>query len=722
MRKCLFYIGIILYVGISSLHAQEDLDLYNNWQYYSDAENSLYKYFCSVAFEQLNSRKTAIQELETKMDWQERQLLIRKKLLNSIGPFPSKTPLNAQITGVIQKEDYRVEKIIFESMPGYFVTAAIFIPENIKGKAPAILNAIGHSAKSFKRDIYQRFIINLVKKGFIVLAYDQIGQGERLQYYDKKLEKSRFTSTSEHTYPGAQCFISGYSPAKYFIWDGIRAIDYLLTRKEVDPLRIGMTGLSGGGTSTAVISAIDDRIVAAAPSCYITNYEYLLKTVGPQDAEQNLYHFLAEGMDHADFIELRAPKPTLIVSTTRDFFSIQGARKTFAEAKKAFIAFDKEDNLQMTESDYIHGFTKKNNEATFAFFQKYLDNPGYSTDEDVEVIPEIELQVTETGQLSTSRKGETIFSLNRKLVEKQMSQLEITRSNIDEHLLKIEDAARNISGFETPKAYGKVIFSGRFVNKEYSLEKYLISGSGEYLLPLALLIPKKNKKRKTVLLLHEKGKGYAVNKTGMAKELVKDGYTVLVGDLPGIGELGGGYLKGNAFIDDVTFNLWFTGILTGRSIVGLRAEDIIRMVHFLKTKISDSDSISAISVGALGSELLHAATFEKDIQKICMINSFLTFSEIALEKEYNPTIIHSTVAGAIEKYDLSDLMALIYPRKLIIINPIACDGSLSNEVKTNKLIQFPKKIYQSKDKIQNFNLIYLADEKMILDQLLFWLR
>lgn len=436
MKKILFLISLSISLTFSSILAQDDVSLFDYWKYYSDIENTQYKNLCSMAFEQLDKREKDISFLRSKEDWLERQELVGTKLKKLIGSFPEKTSLNARVTGVLKRDGYRVEKLIYESMPGYFVTAALFIPNKIRGKAPAILNAIGHSTQSFRRDIYQHVIINLVKKGFIVLTYDQIGQGERLQYYDVATGKSSFGSTTEHSYPGAQCFISGYSPAKYFIWDGIRGIDYLLTRKEVDPERIGMTGLSGGGTSTAYIAAIDDRILAAAPTCFITNYEYIFKSQGPQDAEQNIYHFLSEGLDHADLIELRAPKPTLIAATTRDFFSIQGSRETFREAKMVYKALGKEDFLQMTEADHGHGFTEKNNEATYAFFQEFLNNPGDPSDEEVDTIPEKELQVTETGQVFTALHSETIFSLNKRVVEDQVARLKSsrTRENVDYHI------------------------------------------------------------------------------------------------------------------------------------------------------------------------------------------------------------------------------------------------------------------------------------------------
>ncbi len=712
----------LLLCTLAPIRAQDDVDLFKYWKYYSDIENSLYKYFCSVAFEQLESRNSDISKLNTKSDWLERQSIVREKLSDIMGPFPERTPLNVRITGVIQREGYRVEKIIYESQPNYYVTSALFIPDNIEGRAPAILNPIGHSPASFRRDVYQHTIINLVQKGFIVFAYDPIGQGERLQYYDNASGKSRFPPNHEHSYPGAQCFISGYSPAKHFIWDGIRGIDVLLSRPEVDPDRIGITGISGGGTSTTYISAFDDRILAAAPECFITNYNYLFKSEGPQDSEQNLVGLIQNDLDHPDFIELRAPKPTLIMSTTRDFFSIQGARESFREAGKAFAALGAAGNLQMTEDDFGHGFTRKNREAMYAFFQKHLNNSGDPSDHEVEVIPAEELWVTETGQLATSLQGETMYSLNRKIVEKQASVLESKRSSMNEHLSRVPEVAAGISGFSFPVQNNYNIFSGRYVNANYRLEKYLIPGSGDYMIPLALFIPNNNSKKEVILILDEKGKDYAVNGDSLAKQLLANGYTILLGDLPDIGEMGPGYMRGDTYISNVSYNKWFAGILTGRSIVGLRAEDIIRMIHFIKTNLADYGSISAISTGVLGSELLHAAVFEPDIQKVCLIRPFLSFSEIALSAEYKPYFIHSTVAGGIEAYDLPDLMASLCPRKALIINPLSANGGKADESRSRENLLFPLKVYSEKNAINNFGLKSNIDDHLIMEHVLSWLK
>ena len=354
-----FFVAFLFLSAFLSVRAQEDLLVNNYWVYNGDMTNALYDHICGYAFSQLKERWTHVEGLKTRNDWTIRQTEVKKIMAEIVGEFPAKTPLNPVITGTIKKDGFTVEKLYFESRPGFYVTAALFLPAAKKGKQPAIIYCCGHSDDGFRSGAYQRLILNLVKKGFIVLAFDPVGQGERIQYLDSNGVKSIFGPTKEHSYPGTQSFVSGRTPANYFIWDGIRVVDYLLTRKEVDPARIGITGRSGGGTQTAYIAAMDDRILASAPECYITTFDKLLRSRGPQDAEQNLMYALKKGFDLSDLIEVRAPKPTLMVTTTRDIFSIQGARDVFKEAQNAYIAFGEPGNLSMVEDDDGHTYHQK---------------------------------------------------------------------------------------------------------------------------------------------------------------------------------------------------------------------------------------------------------------------------------------------------------------------------------------------------------------------------
>lgn len=246
-------LSFILFINSNMVYAQNELDvLRNNWLQYTDAPNSLYHFLTEEASKLLELRAGKVAQIKTKGDLLQRQTVVRQALWEIIGPFPEKTPLNAKIIGIVKKNGYRVENVIYESLPGFYVTASLFIPDNIKKPAPAILFCSGHSTGVYRLPYYQLPLLNLVKKGFIVLAIDPVGQGERLQYYNPETKESIIGgSTKEHSYFAAQVFIIGKSSARYFAWDGIRGIDYLVSRKEVDSGRIGVQGLPGGGTQTA---------------------------------------------------------------------------------------------------------------------------------------------------------------------------------------------------------------------------------------------------------------------------------------------------------------------------------------------------------------------------------------------------------------------------------------------------------------------------------------
>ncbi|HEU5146596.1 MAG TPA: prolyl oligopeptidase family serine peptidase, partial [Chryseosolibacter sp.] len=557
---------LILCLANAPSRAQDDLDvIQGKWLHFTDAGNSLYHHFAEQAYGHLEARKKLIGKIQSLDEWKFRQQSIRKTLLEVIGPFPEKTPLNAKITRTVSKNGYRIEHIVYESRPQFFVTASLYVPSSLKRKdrAPTIIYCSGHSDNGYRSKVYQNVIVNLVRKGFVVFAFDPVGQGERLQYFDSGTGKSLVGGpTSEHSYPGSQAFVAGTSQANYMIWDGIRAVDYLLTRKEVDPARIGITGRSGGGTQSSYIAAVDDRIHAAAPECYITSFERLLQSIGPQDAEQNFPQGISKGLDHADLLEVRAPKPTLMITTTRDMFSIQGARETAAEVARIYHAYGKGDHFAMVEDDAPHASTKRNREAMYTFFQKHLNNPGTSIDEEVDIPTEAELMVTTSGQVLTSLGGETGHSLNQRYLQQKTDALRVARAKTN-HLEQVIDDAKTLSGYRPSPQHSSPVFTGRLQRDGYTIEKYFIKGEGEYVVPYLLIAPE-NENGRTILYLHPDAKNAEATTGGEIESLVKKGFTVLAPDLVGTGETGAGDFKGDAYIGGVSHNVWYAGILIGR--------------------------------------------------------------------------------------------------------------------------------------------------------------
>ena len=680
------------------LLAQEDLTVLDDWLAYQGAGNSLYRHLNSEAQELLSARRQTIAGIASRADWQSYQEKTRKTLDQIVGPFPRRTTLNATVTGIIEKPGFRVEKIIYESRPGFYVTAALFIPKNLSAPAPGILFCSGHTEDGFRSATYQTMILNLVHKGFVVLAFDPFGQGERQDYLaGQGLDAGKSLiggPTKQHSYAGAQLFLLGQSMANYMIWDGIRGIDYLISRPEVDGNRIGVTGRSGGGTQTAQIAALDERVAAAAPEAYITSFERLLMTRGPQDAEQNFFHGISAGLNHGDLLIVRAPRPTLIIATTRDFFSIQGARETFAEVKRAYSALGAVDAMQMVEDDAGHASTVKNREAMYRFFMEAFGVDGPSLDVNHALLTPGELQVTETGQVFGDREGGSLFSLIAREARLFDEKLNIARIEQPAFLDEVREKARILSGYRMTEDPVTSVFAGQYQRAGYRVEKHFLQGSGEYVVPFLVMKPETEGPHPVIVMLHPEGKQYAAEAGGGLESMVRMGYAVITADLPGTGELGAGDLKGDAMIDGVDLNTWFASILIDKSIVGLQAGDLHLLARYIQGRADlNAQKISGIAWGEASNALIYAAILEEAFTGVALIRPAGSISSLATNKYYAPRFIPAAVAGSLPYYDLSDLQADFSPGWLLIIDPVDHIDSLLDEGATSRQYQFVSKKY-----------------------------
>lgn len=723
--SCYFVWFFLTSIGLTgqSFSQTEDLNVISGqqgktiWMQYTDAPNALYHHLMLESYQLLDQRESQIAALRTREDWEGRQRQVREILMRIVGPFPERAPLNAVITGVVKKDGYTIEKTIFESRPGFHVTGALFLPKNRRGKTPAILYTPGHSLTGFRTG--QQTILNLVKKGFIVFAIDPVGQGERLQYYEPETGVSRIGGpTHEHSYPGAQLFLSSTSMARYMIWDGMRAIDYLVSRPEVDPERLGIHGVSGGGTQSAYIAAFDNRILAAAPSNYITSYRRLLESIGPQDAEQNFYAGLAEGIDHADLLEVRAPKPVLVMATTRDFFNIQGVRETVREVQRIYQAAGAPENLETVEDDLGHGTTQKSREALYAFFQKHLGLPGDPAEQSIEWLQPEELQITKTGQLTTAMETRTVFQVNARETADRLGQLRESRKNLATHLPRVKQVSRELSGYLSPADQPQPVFTGRYRRQGYTVEKYFIHGEGEYPVPYLLMIPDTPGAHPALLYVHPNGKAAVAAPGGEMERFVKQGYVVLAPDLIGRGEMGPGMFEGDAYIHGVSLNIWFLSILNGRSIVGIQAGDLVRLVRVMEQRPEiDSRQIGAVAQGEMGAVLLHAALYEPAIGKVALIEPLISYKAVVMHQHYDTGHMLATVANALPNYDLPDLAAAVAPRPLLLVNMTDQNGHRAGSQQVEETYAVARKAYLAQEAVANFQ-IQTSNYRWEMEQIL----
>ena len=299
-----------------------------------------------IAQQELKERDKAISQIHTVADAEKRKQWVRERMIESLGGLPDyHGPLNARVTGQIQTDGYTIEKVIFESLPHFYVTANVYRP-NSPGRYPAVLAQSGHSAGMGKPEP-QRLAANLALKGFVAMTFDPIGQGERVQSFDPLLGRSVSLTWAavDHITPGAQSLMVGEGVARYYIADAKRVLDYLESRPDVDPHRLGATGCSGGGALTTFIGALDPRLKAVAAGCFPNSYKVLFTGAVPH-AEMHLPEMLSRGLDGADFVELAAPTPWLVMATQHDFFTPPGVKMVYQEARRWFQIYGAEDKVQ----------------------------------------------------------------------------------------------------------------------------------------------------------------------------------------------------------------------------------------------------------------------------------------------------------------------------------------------------------------------------------------
>ncbi|MBD0378676.1 alpha/beta hydrolase family protein [Paenibacillus sedimenti] len=343
-------------------------------------------------------------------DLELRQKELREGFVNCLGGMPpSDTPLKPQITGTIPGNGFRVERVIFESRPHVYVTANLYIPDGVTEPRGAVLLLCGHREQAKHCDEYQTVCHYLVHAGLIVMSLDPLGQGERFGFYDPETKQAPMTSVTEHENVGRQCLPLGDSLARYMLHDAVRAIDYLCTRREVDPERIGVTGHSGGGTQTSLLMMYDERIAAAAPGGFIMNRPYFLLTGKAQDAEQKWPGFSALGFDHEDIVLAMAPRPVLVLATTYDSVPIEAPRHTVAVNRRFWDMYGKGEQLDIFEDEHVHRFTIPLARAAAGFFSKYLlGSAVVPPDEVIQLLPAEQLRCTQSGQVI----GECAYARN----------------------------------------------------------------------------------------------------------------------------------------------------------------------------------------------------------------------------------------------------------------------------------------------------------------------
>ena len=631
----------------------------------------LHAHLMEKVYEAVDRRKAEFEKLETPEQIAAYQKKMRDFFIQQLGGLPERTPLNAEVTGREQRDGYRIEKVIFESQPKHFVTAILYLPEG-EPPFPGVLVPCGHSSNGKARDLYQRAPILIAKSGMAALCYDPIDQGERHQLLDADGKPVITSSTQGHNMAGVGAILLGRNTATYRTWDGIRAIDYLCSRPEVDPKRIGCTGISGGGTMTSYLMALDDRIQAAAPGCYLTTFRRLLETIGPQDAEQTIFGQIEFGMDHPDYTLMRAAKPTLIMTATDDFFDITGAWHNFRQAKRLYDRFGFPERVDIIETAGKHGFPPAMRIAAARWMRRWLLGIDDAvTEPDSPVAKDEDVWCTPQGEVMLLDGARSVYDLNMELEAKLAQDRKRLWQKTDKTKALAEvrriTGIRKLADLPEPKCT-KV---GEVQRDGYRIDKIMLQPEPGIPVPALVFVPATSK-GDTYLYLHADAKQTDAQPGGPIEKLVAQGHTVLAPDLSGMGETMPTGKHSYARYLPPDWRESTIAYLLGTSLLAIRAEEIQLCARFASTigKDGPRGTVHLVSIGRTGPPALHAAALEPDLfSSVTLHNSLISWSNVVHTPQSKNQFVN-LVHGALRVYDLPDLAKTLPAEAIKIVEPL----------------------------------------------------
>ena len=587
--------------------------------------------------------------IETPAQLKAHQRAMHAGMTAAVGGFPARAPLNAQVLRRHEKDGYTIEEIVFESHPGIPVTALLFLPDPARFQAPypGVVVTCGHSANGKAFAGYQRTSLLLAKAGMAALIYDPFDQGERIQ-------QKGLSNCNGHNTIGVNATLLGWSMAGLRIWDGMRAIDYLQSRTEVDPERIGVCGQSGGGTMTSLIMAIEPRIRCAAPSCYLSTLRDVYGEIGPQDAEQNLHGQLSFGLNHLGYALMKAPTPVLMNFKTADLFPFQGALQTAANAKAVAARFGWTDRFEHVYGIGPHGWSEGNRHATVDWMRQWLRGEKGAWDasgdsyrvrdigfnlKDVDCgIPENEVAVAHEGSVLNLPGARTVYDLFRGELEKigtvprkPAPAVVAARAG----MRPMDEIAMKPTMVACEKVDG-----GMFETMVF------LRGDG-LALPAVVLAPAEKKGAPAILVADD---GRAVQ-AARARELFAAGIPALLLDVSGTGEIAASPHKfyGAKNVDEEAAVMLSA---LGRSLVGERAGEIAFAARWLAGRFGGK--VDVVADGRVCVAAHHARGAYPDLfGNVVDANAPLAWREVIAQGARYP--FACAVVGGLRDYDWTDL-------------------------------------------------------------------
>jgi cephalosporin-C deacetylase-like acetyl esterase len=665
------------------------------------ATSRMHAYLNEIGYRMLAARAKRVAAMETKAQAIRRRDEVRRRIVGLVGGIPATTgPINVKRFDSIKDDGFTIENIAYESCPDYWVTANVYVPSG-KGPFPAMIIAPGHGAGKASQYVWSA---NFARAGILVLSIDPMGQGERMQHWDDELGTSKIEGSGDHEHANQTALLIGHHVARYWFADGIRGVDYLTTRPDVIADRIGTFGCSGGGTAAAYLAAMEPRIRVAAIASYITSFKELLPGNGPQDAEQTLPRFIAEGLDFADWVELVAPRACAIVAFEKDFFPIAGAKWTFEEARRIYSLYGMEQNVRLIHGPGGHCNLGPVTHQLMAFLMSHLfpGQPAVKEFQRLRLHNDNALTVTPTGQVTTSLQSLTVEAMARLDAKKLVASPQVISSqdSLPRLRTKVQADVRRLAGVTADeKQLPKVTSSILKQAKDYRTELLKIESEAGIVLDGVLGIPLSNSSHPAVIWMDPAPNEFVSRNPDFIR-LVRAGNIVLAfhpRDVLGEPQSGPEQLALGHYMPEL-----LRAVVVGKTIVGMRVDDVVRVLNWVCHRNDvDQRRISLHGKGGLGIVALHAAALDGRVQRIFLEGSLLSY-RTALEAGLHKNLSEVLIPGVLTRYDTPQLMQAIFPRPIYLINPANAMGqemrrrlaeqALSTALETDKALGQPDRI------------------------------
>lgn len=590
------------------------------------------------------------------------QAAVKASFERAISGMPQMGKVNIDITNSFQSDNLICESLVMETLPGYFATANVYKPVGAKGKLPAVLMVCGHSANGRMSPVYQRVQRIIASAGFIVMGLDPIGQGERISYWEDGMDEPTIPPcTREHDYVGAQCLLAGTTITRYFVHDGVCALDYLAAREDVDATKIGLTGSSGGGTQTSMLMMYaPEKIAAAAPATFISDRKAILYSRQTQDLEQIWPGMVKDGFDHADILACMAPKPVLLLTVDSDFFPLEGAHRTLEKARPLWALSGKEDSLEIFTDTSQHAYTLPLANAAADFFSRTLKGLSCAPIGETNTLKEEDLYATQNGNV--------VKSLNSRLVHDFVLDelVEVDKQNSESTFKNRLQAAQSYvkKQVENAEPYPLYVKRNYTHNKNdfavYNLKIELFTWfQQEDIYNFGICFYQIGTTPKKVMIaLWDGGTTLLHSYLDEVMDLCEQGYGVFVVDLTGTGTVSDGlyspgkpdfyYTRMVAFCENLLVN--------GDNLPAMRVRGLCKAIDVVEQFAGKNVPVSVLTHGSFNLYALMAKLIDNRIVSVDERTPLCSIRKFAEKKYYNHNnIMAIAMPGILQMFDMPEL-------------------------------------------------------------------